>query len=329
MSQHKIIYVVCPSNTVTGGSELLHQLVQELRQNMIESYIVYWPFTQSENREKAFLKYDAPVGSIMDKASNLVIVPEILTRCLRQIHRASTAVWWLSVDNYFLFPQNHEKKSPFVYAGNRLFDPLRRLRTLWRIRQPLRAMRHVAHYAQSHYALDFLNKNGLKGELLTDYLSSEHFAASTSAITRKNQIVFNPKKGIEVTKHLIASHPELKFVPLQGMSPAQVALTLRESKLYIDFGHHPGKDRPPREAVIAGCCVITGLSGAAAVPQDTPIPKDYRLDPRLPEFSSSFASTVARIFEDFDQASSDFEIWREKIRGEEQEFKRQVRDIFC
>ena len=33
-------------------------------------------------------------------------------------------------------------------------------------------------------------------------------------------------------------------------------------QVYIDFGHHPGQDRLPREAVQCGCVVITGTRGS-------------------------------------------------------------------
>ena len=35
------VYVLCPSDTVTGGIELLHQLVDVLRNQNIEAFIKY------------------------------------------------------------------------------------------------------------------------------------------------------------------------------------------------------------------------------------------------------------------------------------------------
>lgn len=35
------IYIYCPANFVTGGTELLHQLVDVLRNNGAEAYIYY------------------------------------------------------------------------------------------------------------------------------------------------------------------------------------------------------------------------------------------------------------------------------------------------
>lgn len=56
------------------------------------------------------------------------------------------------------------------------------------------------------------------------------------------------------------------------------AFCMSKSKVYIDFGNHPGKDRIPREAAISGCIVITGKRGAAAFAEDVCIPETYKFD---------------------------------------------------
>ena len=87
-------------------------------------------------------------------------------------------------------------------------------------------------------------------------------------------MLYNPKKGIEFTRQLIEAAPDLNWVPLENMSNEEVRGKLKTSKVYIDFGDHPGKDRFPREAAISGCCVITGKRGSAAY-DDVPIPEDF------------------------------------------------------
>ena len=71
---------------------------------------------------------------------------------------------------------------------------------------------------------------------------------------------------------------DINWVPLVGMSNDQVLNYLKTSKVYIDFGNHPGKDRLPREAAICGCCIITGKKGAAAFKEDIPISETYKFD---------------------------------------------------
>ena len=45
---------------------------------------------------------------------------------------------------------------------------------------------------------------------------------------------------------------------------------------YIDFGPHPGMDRLPREAALAGCVVITNREGAAGFNEDVPLPSEFK-----------------------------------------------------
>ena len=70
--------------------------------------------------------------------------------------------------------------------------------------------------------------------------------------------------------------PNLHWKAIENMSTEEVAELLNRSKVYIDFGNHPGKDRFPREAAISGCCIITGQRGAAANDIDVMIPRSYK-----------------------------------------------------
>ena len=51
---------------------------------------------------------------------------------------------------------------------------------------------------------------------------------------------------------------------------------LKRSKVYIDFGPHPGMDRLPREAALAGCVVLTNREGAANFEEDVPLPSEFK-----------------------------------------------------
>lgn len=330
MASYSKFLVVCPGDAITGGPELLHQLVHELRKQGRDANICYWPANREYQCPTPYRKYDAPQCRFEDKAGNLVILPEVLTRISRRIKESACAIWWLSVDNYFRFPQNHRYLNPFTtIAGNRFYDPWRRFNSLRRReRRRLGAMKSLIHYAQSHYARDFLAKAGIESAMLTDYLSEEHLRPREQVAPKQDIVVYNPKKGFEVTQALIRRLPHLRFVPIQNMTAAEVSNLLRSAKVYIDFGHHPGKDRPPREAALAGCCVITGTSGSAACEVDMPIPPAYRMDPYGADFASRFARTVEDIFLHHDVRSRDFEPWREVIRSERKMFERQVAQLF-
>ena len=141
-------------------------------------------------------------------------------------------------------------------------------------------------------------------------------------------IIYNPEKGRRHTERLRAANPDLDFIPVRNMTPQQVKELLAGAKLYIDFGHHPGKDRLPREAAMAGCCIITGRRGAAGNHVDIPIPEDYKLDEGRRDFPQAFRALATSIFDNFARHSRSFDGYREGIRNEPAEFERQVRAIF-
>jgi hypothetical protein len=322
------IFVLCPGGLVTGGAELLHQLVDRLRCSGKVAHISYLPANQAFTLPEAYRHYDAPQSVVQDEAGNLVVFPEICTRHSKRIRHAQCAIWWLSVDNYFRFPQNHRFDYRLTHVrANGFYDPLRYLAAMIRNRS-LYSMRTLRHFAQSRYAQDYLRRKGIEAVMLSDYLSAEHFLETNEYEDKQDIIVFNPKKGSEVTARLQRALPGYRFVPIQGLNAQGVAQLLRSAKVYIDFGHHPGKDRPPREAAMAGCCVIVGGAGASAPGLDYLVPASCRLDPAAPGFVDAFRGLVDRIYLDYPAMARDIEPWRAAIRREPADFESQVAVIF-
>lgn len=326
-----VIYVLSVAKKATGGTELLHQLVYEInRQGGLAKIVYVDKKGEIEKTPKAFQKYvnnNDIAEEVEDIPDNIVVVPEILFSEARKYQKCQKLYWWLSVDNYYFVNgfMNHVK-----HKG-------------W-----LRAMKHVLvdgkryprinicnligiHLYQSEYAHQFLLKNGVKEEntrYLSDYINDEFLNVKNDMKTNRNDVVlYNPAKGWEFTKKIIDACPNVVWKPLCNMTPAEVHETLLTSKLYIDFGNHPGKDRFPREAAISGCCVITGKRGAAANPKDIPIPQKYKFDENSVEINDIVAKIYACI-SDYNQLQNDFEPYREMIRGEKAEFSRCVKDIF-
>jgi hypothetical protein len=203
----------------------------------------------------------------------------------------------------------------------------------------IKSLRHLKHFAQSYYAIDFLKSNGISGQLLSDpipvYTSQTYLdtlpllLSNASRATRTNTILYNPHKGKKVLQSLMARFPEWYFFPLVGFNREGLATQFLKSKLYIDFGHHPGKDRLPREAAIHGCCVITGLYGSANNARDVNIPASYKIDSRLADFFKRFEEQVSLIFNHFDQCANEFAEYRNTIAREQIEFDRQIESAFA
>lgn len=149
---------VCCTRGVTGGPELLHQLVDQLRKNGRDATIVYLPIGEPFECPEPYRLYDAPQSQLQDEPGVLVIVPEVSTAFLRMLKHATLAVWWLSVDNYLCVNRESPLKDAYwryksLLLGHRL---------------ALGSLRKFHHFAQSHYAIEFLGKAGIKAFPLTD-----------------------------------------------------------------------------------------------------------------------------------------------------------------
>jgi hypothetical protein len=119
------------------------------------------------------------------------------------------------------------------------------------------------------------------------------------------------------------------------MAPSSVSLrttfTIKPNaaKLYIDFGHHPGRDRMPREAAMHGCCLITGRLGSAGNAIDLPIPNQYKLDSSSPQFISEFGKIASQVLNDFPSHYAAFNLYRKWLQDEPRIFKEQIQHYFC
>jgi hypothetical protein len=326
-SLYQTVLIACPGNAMTAGPEAIHQLAHDLIRLGHNAAVVYFPFTKEFNTPEPYTQYRVPVVKYRDIEGELFIFPEIVTTYALKIKRAKAAIWWMSVNNYTCVRYGYVWRDKLRYLKN----VAKRLRPIG----GLQALRRLKHFAQSYYALEFLKTNGIVGQMLSDpipiytsasYLQSlpEKYAKSI----RSNTILYNPHKGKKIVQLLIAQFPHWNFFPLAGFNREQLANKFLGSKLYIDFGHHPGKDRLPREAAIHGCCVITGLHGSASNSLDLNIPKAYKIDPQANSFFDTFKKQVNLIFADFEKCSAEFSDYRYTISQEQIDFDRQITQIF-
>lgn len=309
------------SNTgATGGTELLHQLGYKLNKLGLPTYMVYSkPVDGTSVEERFFKKYEVrKADKVEDIEDNLLIMPENILKYLPSYKHVQKAAWWLSVDNYS--GARKGKCSLFRYVLRTLLDKYISLFD-----------KKWVHYVQSEYArLYVTEERGIpqtQVHFLSDYLNSE-FIDSNRDITftgRKDNILYNPKKGIEVTKRIMSLLPQYNWIAIQNMTPSQICQLMRESKLYIDFGNHPGKDRMPREAAICGCCILTGKKGAAANDIDIMIPSKYKFNDAD---YNAISSKIKEMFNTYEDIVSDFDSYREKIRNEETVFDAEIKNIF-
>lgn len=314
-----MIYLLANANAVSGGPELLHQCCAALNDLGCEAQMIYfdkwkYPVEASDSVLKAYGVYRCPVAKKIEyHETNYVIIGETFQFFLPIFKRMKKIIWWLSVDNFFAAEKS---KYAMLYApfGMR-----------WK-RYNMFSSQYI-HCCQSEYARLFLAEKGIINNvyMLSDYLSKEFLINTRNefAKMKKNQIVYNPKKGKEFTQKLIQAKPEFTWIPLQGYTHNEMIEIMMQSKVYIDFGNHPGKDRIPREAVMCGCCIITGKRGSAQNSVDVLIDEKYKFS-EGGEDVGAILEKINYCFENYEQCRGDFDNYRERTKHEQEIFNKEV-----
>lgn len=301
------VFIMCPAKLATGGTELLHQLSYVLSCSNVENYMVY------PNREKTvcptpetFLKYNVKyVSEYVDSKESILVLPETMVHNVDFCKEGKTVIWWLSVNNYI---SSYSKRFPGEdYDYFKLYE-----------------RKNVFHFVQSYYAALFL-KTLLKIETcyyLTDYINDDIVQIALEKgknCVKEDIVLYNPRKGFANVEPIMQKcKDEIKWIPLQNMSPTEMADMMCRAKVYIDFGGHPGKDRIPREAAVCGCCIITNTLGSAAYQQDINIAPRYK----FADMSNHdlVLETIYDLIENYEERIVDFELYRSGILSEKDRF---------
>lgn len=315
------VYIMCPAHAYSGGPTLLHQLGGRLQADGVDVAMYYWPLTAEKKVHPGYEKYSLPyIDAIDDCPDNVLIIPETLCGFVPQSLKIQRVLWWLSVDNWWKltkeFLQYYEQQAKAFDA-----EPLP---NVWALSDA-----GLTHWVQSEYAQRFLRVNGVPAEKILpvgDYLD-ETFLRRNETITKENRqdvVAFNPRKGMEFTRKLMDYAPDIAWRPVQDMTPEQVEEFLHTAKVYVDFGNHPGKDRIPREAVMAGGCLITGRRGAAANEVDIPIDEDLKFEDTEENIPNIIAK-IRGLLANYEQEVERYAAYRQKIKQEPELFCQQVR----
>lgn len=351
--KNTIVYVAAPSKVASGGPELLHQLAFNLRNYLIiDAYMFYFSIKDKDPVHEEYKKYNNPYTyTIEDNEYNILVVPEIYNglKLFERYLKIRKVIWWLSIDNYYESIILSNKRNFLLYRiinklsmtifKKRVFD-LNEISREKKLTDPVAIARiftndkfvkeaHV-HLVQSFYAKNHLLKRGVEESkifYLSDYLNEAFVKTETKLSKKEDMVAYNPKKGYSFTKKLINYLPDIKFIPLIHMTRNEVVTTLKKSKVYIDFGNHPGKDRIPREAAILGCCIITNKKGAAAFYEDLPIPEKYKIEDKV-ENLEVISERIKDCLNNFYVRYNDFNVYREMIRNEKQRFLNDLEKVF-
>jgi len=315
------VVIICPV-VETGGPEALHQLCVAINKAGGDALIVYY-----DNASKIqvsdtlvesnpilpasfvtrYSEYYAPHAQVVNLTANtLLIFPETLAMFAFSVRGPKRAIWWLSVDNGCnLEPLFSYKQFCDAYFNDEA----------------------LIHFYQSDYARGFLMANGAKNIYpLFDYINRS-FLRYEPTPGRRSCISFFPTKGASLANSFFESAKDLPSIPIRNMTAEEVLTALRHTTVYIDFGHHPGKDRVPREAAASGNIVFIHSKGAGCHYLDYPLDQFFvftLLDIQTGELAQKVRSCLANPENFF--APQWF--YRRKIELELDEFSLQVKTLF-
>lgn len=311
------IYILVPARVRTGGPEALHQLGRALRDLGHDASMVYLTQARSWSRRDdtielptiddpmpgEYAPYAVPhVWRIEDSPRNILVFPEVWVDLLAMGESIQRFVWWLSIDH--AFPAIRQAGGIAAIAA-----------------------RPARHLAQSHYAIEWLDRRGIPALPLYDYINPRHLAEPVPAGPRTKEVLY-PTRGNRYARVLKLFAPDIAWRQIHGLTQAETVALFRRATLYVDFGHHPGKDRMPREAAVGGCCVVTGRRGAAGNPFDIPIPRRFKRRDFAPFAILSILRLIRAVLADPPAASAQLADYRRIIATERDEFMLQVRRIF-
>lgn len=292
------IVAICPADVVTGGPEAQHQLVDMANDISPGSAAVcFHPFGESHEVTEAYRTYDVPTIARSEIPRDaLVVLPEIWPDLIKTFTQRC-GFWWLSWDNFWDWGTDSEavKEEGMRGAAVQLVQ---------------------SDYARGRLAEQF----GLQSMMLTDYINTSF--RETADVEKLPRVAVNPAKG----KHLIEVfkewYPDIDVIELADMSRDEVAAELAASSIYIDFGHHPGRDRMPREAALSDVVVITTNTGAAANRIDMPINRWYKV-----ETMEAIGERVHEVLRNLPRHIAAQSHYREVVHGQQAVFRREVQQL--
>lgn len=344
------IFVMAPSNTFTGGPELLHQLAANIKKIFkVNIKMVYLPILNKNPIHNNFKKYGLKYSNfIEDNEKNILIIPEHyqFLKYSLQFKKIKKILWWLSLDNYFGYKFRYKYKKlfrsiikiPFNIAkifnkfSNYQFgivtyhDYLKFLYSFYNIQKFEELKQIDLHLSQSEYAHNYLKKYFKNLKFLSDYQRDEILKNLKKTNKLKKNLICYSNKSNEFIKS-IESTNNYKMIKLSGFNTKQIINIYKKTKVYLDFGYHPGKDRMPREAALFDNCVITNKKGSAKNKLDIPIKEKYKFKEKKLN-KDKINKTILNIFNNYKSELKYFKNYKKTILNEKMKFNKDLKKIF-
>lgn len=336
----KKIYVICPYGLVTGGPDALHQMVYYLNNNGFCAEIVYSDIKSHKyeipSAYKIYVNDYKILSEIEDCKENIIVVPETENHILNYYSNMKKYIWWLSVNNDLDYSGAKNKIKKILEKIR--FKNLKKLYKINTLKNVLKHKKYdfsvednIEHLCASYYAYDYVSKNIKDKDKVHICIEpiSKIFLEKSKFVTdnKENIILYNPKKNYEFSRKIIKKASNYKFVELKGLTQEELIKLYQKAKVYMDFGTFPGAERIPKEAVINGCCIITGKNGASAFYKDVPINDEYKIDAKEENIDKIILS-IKDLFDNYDEKIKHYEEYRNTVLNLESNFIKQIKGVF-
>lgn len=267
------------------------------------------------------LKY---AQTVVDDPSNILVIGEsshrkpndVLRKTLNYYKRIKIYMYWLSYD--FGDPQNffdHPRVKHFAqceYIASKLAE----------IDSSISVGR-LSDFTTARFVRDIALTDPPAATRNSDVARKSDVARNSDAARRRvARVLYNPAKD-KLTPLVFP-----QAVPIQQMTPEQVRELMLTSMVYCDFGHHPGKDRLPREAACCGLVVIVNRIGAAN-DRFGDIPMVVRrFDPTDEAEKKALIEYVAKVLTKFERYQRKMKPYRSMIANERERFVLETKQAF-
>lgn len=306
------MYIVTPAGVYTGGPTALFQLCHSLNEYFNVNAIISFTGVKEDVNpvHPNYMGYKCkwiPISKVDDDSRNLLVLPETQTYLLKKFKNLRKAIYWLSVDNFILnhyfssrVPKILFYKDFFLYVLRYGFTAYRKwmvndvrhyiacreiLNAIDKRDEFLKFLNEVdLHIAQSLYAKNFIIRLGIdesKVCMLREPIEEEFLNTTISFNEKEDVITFNARKSFSIVYRALSKvklwKKHVTIFALRNIGRENMIKILKKSKVFVDVGHHPGRDRPFREAGALCNVVIINRDGGYYYFDDCPVPDNYAI----------------------------------------------------
>jgi hypothetical protein len=252
-------------------------------------------------------------SEVHDSKDHIIVIPEVRPDLIAKYKFSKKIFYWLSVDNFLksIFPISRSiivkllinlllrgRYDLVWFAGLSKFKQyLKHDHTYRRILANAVIGEYYSSFArdktvqippadihllQSYYVYYFLTNFIEKSKMfiLHEPLEDDYLNFSVSIDRKEDIVTWNTRKAYPITLKVIKALKKNKVhvVELENVGKGNMINILAKSKIFIDIGIHPGRDRPPREAVVLGNIAVVNNHGGCFYYDDCMIELPFKVD---------------------------------------------------